>query len=199
MRSAQSLVIAAVTLSLAATSAQAQVGSLLRETQKAADGVAVGSALGAKVADAETRPVLEQVGEMADTLGSALAVGETAAAGAAIAQGSGAVIMKTLAAAGGPVAAGGLTGLSAAHLMNKTLYSDCVDQEACDAAQVGTYVGAAAGTMATAGAVMAAGAGPAGLAAIGAGSMAVGAGMLLAAPVVGAAAVGALVYWLFSD
>lgn len=147
------------------------------------------------------------VGTVAGTVKDATEVGAVVGTGAAVAGASGSSIMSTMAAYGGgsvvgaPVAAG-VAGFAAADLMNNHLYSNCQDQKACDAAQNGTYAGAAVGTTAAVGTLAAVGAGPAGLAAIGGavgGGMAAGAVAVVAAPVVAAAAVGGLVYWMFSD
>lgn len=174
---------------LAGTPAEANdTLKVLHQARQAADGVA-------SLGDGT-------VAEIADQVSTAVAVAETGLFGAAIATGSGAVIMKTLAAAGGPVTAAGATSLGAAHLVNKALYADCTNQSACDAAQVGSYAGAVMGTGATALTVAATGAGPASLAAIGAtvgGGMAAGVGLLVAAPVVAAIGLSGLVYWLASD
>jgi len=95
----------------------------------------------------------------------------------------------------------GFSTVASATLMNSSIYANCQNQTACDAAQNGTYAGGGA----TAGAVTLAvisTSGPAGLATIGAavgGGMAAGAITVIAAPVVAAAAIGGAVYWLFSD
>lgn len=111
-------------------------------------------------------------------------------------------VATSLAVAGGPAVLAGATGASAAKLMNQTLYANCEDEAACAAAQVGTYGGAAAGTAVSVGMVAAAGAGPAGLATIGGlvgGGMVAGVGVLVAAPVAAAAALGGVVYWVSRD
>lgn len=152
--------------------------------------------------DREIQETAKTVAEVADNVGTGMVVAETSVAGAAIATGSGATIMKTLAVAGGPTTMAVATGLTAAKVMNETLYSDCDDQTACNAAQYGTYGGAAAGTVASAATVAAVGAGPTGLAAVGSvvgGGMVAGVATLVAAPVVAAALIGGAVYWVVSD
>jgi len=148
-------------------------------------------------------------GDLCDEVGSAVSIATVGGTAAAVTGASGASIMSTMGAAGAVVGGGvvagvglvgGFGGVGAAHLMNKHLYSDCKDQKACDAAQFGTYTGAAVGTAASVGALAVAGAGPVGLASIGAtvgGGMAAGATAVVAAPVVAAVAIGGLVYWLF--
>lgn len=153
-------------------------------------------------ADREVQETANTVAEVAGNVGTGIAVAETGVAGAAIATGSGAVIMKTLAVTGGPAAMAGATGFTAAKVMNETLYSDCDDQAACDAAQYGTYSGAVVGTGATLATIATVGAGPAGLAAVGSvvgGGMVAGVATLVAVPVVVAALIGGAVYWLVSD
>lgn len=161
-------------------------------------------------APAKVITVLCQIGggDSCDDVTSAVSIATVGGTAAAVTGASGASIMSTMATAGavvgGGVAAGvglvgGFGGVGAAHLMNKYLYSDCKNQTACDAAQVGTYTGAAVGTAASVGALAVAGAGPVGLATIGAtigGGMAAGATAVVAAPIVAAAAIGGLVYWL---
>lgn len=152
--------------------------------------------------DPQVQETANTVVQAADTVGTGIAVAETTVAGTAIATGSGATIMKTLAVAGGPTTMAVATGLTAAKVMNETLYSDCDDQTACNAAQYGTYGGAAAGTVASAATVAAVGAGPTGLAAVGSvvgGGMVAGVATLVAAPVVAAALIGGAVYWVVSD
>lgn len=196
---------AAFVLMLAGASAHAAQDTLdrLRQARQEAEAVSLASSVAAELSsDPDTRDALNAVAQAADTTATLAAAAETATAGALIATGSGATIMHTLAAVGGPVTVAGTTGLGAARLINETLYSHCENQDACDAAKVGTYTGAVVGTGASLAAVAATGAGPAGLAAIGAtvgGGMAAGVGLLVAAPVAAAAAVGGLVYWLFSD
>ncbi len=161
-----------------------------------------GQAVAAVSDDPGIREAAGTVAQVADTVGTGVAVAETTVAGAAIATGSGATIMKTLAIAGGPAAMAGATGFTAAKVMNETIYSNCDNQAACDAAQYGTYGGAAVGTVASAAAVVVVGAGPAGLAAIGSvvgGGMVAGVATVVAAPVVAAALLGGALYWLFSD
>jgi len=85
--------------------------------------------------------------------------------------------------------------------MNNTVYSGCENQEACDKAKVGSYAGAALGTLGTATTVAMVGANAMGLVTIGAtvgGGMAAGATILIAAPIVAAVAVGGATYWWFS-
>ncbi len=75
-----------------------------------------------------------------------------------------------LAADGGVTLTAGAIALGTAYAMNEVVYSDCIDQQACEAAQTGTYIGAAVGTTAA----------------------------VVAAPVVAVVAAGGLTYWLFS-
>ena len=96
-----------------------------------------------------------------------------------------------------PVTAGVLGGGGAAKLLNESVFSG--NSEGAQAARVGTYVGAVAGTAASVGALATVGAGSVGLATIGGvvgGGMAAGATMVLAEPAV-AGAVGAAFYCLF--
>ncbi len=89
-----------------------------------------------------------------------------------------------------------------ATFMNNSIYTNCQNQTACDAAQNGTYAGAVVGTAASVGTLVASGIGTTGLSAIGGvvgGSMTAGAITLVAAPIVVSAAIGGAVYWLFSD
>ncbi len=91
---------------------------------------------------------------------------------------------------------------ASATLMNNSIYTNCQNQVACDAAQNGTYAGAAVGTAASVGTLVASGAGTAGLSAIGGvvgGGMVAGTIAVLAAPIAVTAIVGGAVYWLFSD
>ena len=109
--------------------------------------------------------------------------------------------MSTLASAGAVVGGGvvagiglvsGGAGAGAAKLLNDHVFNN--DKKA----RIGSYSGAAAGTAGSLGALLTAGAGPSGLAAIGSilgGGMAVGAISLLALPVAGAALVGGGMYW----
>ncbi len=146
--------------------------------------------------------VANVVGKTATVVEASAAVGTAATTGAAVMGASGPAIMQGLAIAGGPLTVAGGGGLGAATILNETVFDNCDDKNACDKAQYGTYVGAAAGTAASAGALAVAGAGPAGLAAIGGvvgGGMAAGVVTVVAAPVIAAAAVGGLVYWFFSD
>ncbi len=108
--------------------------------------------------------------------------------------GVGPVIISTI--------AGGAAGFGTAKLMNDYLYSDCQNQNACEAAKVGTLAGAATGTAGIVATVAAVGADAMGLATIGAtvgGGMAAGAAVLVAAPVVAAVAIGGATYWWFSS
>ncbi len=94
----------------------------------------------------------------------------------------------------------GFGGLGAASLMNRYLYTQ--GTQADDMAQIGTYTGAVVGTAGSLGTLALVGTGTGELAAIGGlvgGGMAAGAVAVIAAPVVMAAAVGGLAYWLFSD
>ncbi len=96
---------------------------------------------------------------------------------------------------------GGAAGFGTAAVMNNTVYSSCQNHEACENAKVATYAGAAVGTVGTVATVAMVGANAMGLATIGAtigGGMAVGATMLVAAPIVAAAAAGGATYWWFT-
>jgi hypothetical protein len=147
------------------------------------------------------------VANTADTVTSTIDVASVVGTAYAVSDASGKVIMATMAKAGaiigggviiGTGIVGGAGGWGAANLMNKTFYTDCQNQKACDAAKVGTYIGAAVGTAASVGTLMVLGAGTAELASIGAvigGGMAAGATAVVAAPIVVAAAVGAAIYW----
>ena len=98
-------------------------------------------------------------------------------------------------------AIGGIAGFGTAAVMNNTVYSGCQNQGACDKAKLGGYAGAALATVATVATVAMVGANAMGLATIGAtvgGSLAVGATMLIAAPIVAAVAVGGATYWWFT-
>ncbi len=84
--------------------------------------------------------------------------------------------------------------------MNKSIFNG--DTEAAHADRIGIYSGAAIGTVASVATLVTVGAGPAGLAAIGAtvgGGMAAGAIAVLAAPVVAAGAVGGAFYLFFKE
>jgi len=179
------------------------VSNGLKAARQATDRVELAAQTTAQVSDdPQVQEMASTVAYVADNVKTGITVAETAVTGNAILTGSGATIMKTLAGAGGPVVVAGATGLTAAKVMNETLYSNCDDQAACDAAQYGTYGGAAVGTVASATTVAVVGAGPAGLAAVGSvvgGGMVAGVTTLVAAPVVAAALVGGAVYWLFSD
>ena len=152
--------------------------------------------------DPETVKKATRAGEGNAHASAASTVIAAGAVGTAVVGASGASIMSTLAATGAAVGGGvvagvgivaGSAGLGAAKLLNNTAFKD--DKEA----RIGTYSGAAAGTLTSLGALATAGAGPTGLAAIGSvvgGGMAAGAVILLAAPIVGAVAIGAFVhYW----
>ncbi|MBB1125603.1 hypothetical protein [Thiospirillum jenense] len=203
MNNSNQLVAPALTIALftaAVMSTPAQAADALTIT-KYANRLASGADAGVDAFN-DGSDAMQTAAQVTDYASTGTALAETTAVGATIATGSGATIMHTLATAGGPVTLAGATAVSSAKLMNDALYSDCADQAACDAAQVGTYGGAAVGTAGSAVAVAVAGAGPAGLATIGSvvgGGMAAGVGVLVAAPVVAAAAVGGLAYWLFSD
>jgi len=151
--------------------------------------------------------VVENVSICGD-IQSLVSIGEVGGAITAVSGASGASIMSTMATIGGVIGGGviagtgivgGFGGLGSAHLMNEYLYSDCKNQTACNAAQVGTYTGVAVGTVASVGTLAVVGAGPVGLATIGAavgGGMAAGATAVVAAPIIAAAAIGGFVYWL---
>jgi len=122
---------------------------------------------------------------------------------------SGAAIMKTIAKLGvvvgggvimGVAITGGSGSFSAAHLMSKYVYSNCQNQVACSAAQVGTYTGAIGGTVASLSILTTTGAGPAGLATIGAtvgGGMTMGVIVIIAViPITTSAIISGLFYWL---
>lgn len=121
-----------------------------------------------------------------------------------VSQGSGPVIMNTLANGTGVLAGastiGYCAGNGAADLLNKTVFSG--DTKADEAARAGTKIGAAIGTAATTATLVSTGAGPVGLTAVGTalgGGMATGAIAVIAAPAAAAVAVGALFYWLVGD
>lgn len=156
-------------------------------------------------------PLLQEAEEKTRVLGvvsdlkDAASIGTT---GVAVAGASGSGVMSTLASGaiiGSGVVAGAATtaavgGAGAASLMNKYVFNG--DTKADENARVATYGGAVAGTAASAGALLGAGAGPAGLAAIGSlvgGGMAAGAIAVLAAPAVAAVAAGGVIYWLWKD
>jgi len=151
----------------------------------------------------------EDVAKTCSDIKNTATIAGAAATGYAVAGASGSSIMSTMATAGvgGGVVAGvglvgGGAGVAGAKLMNDNFYTDCQDQAACDAAQYGTYTGAATGAAASVGTLAVVGAGPAGLATIGAavgGGMAAGAITIVAAPLVAAAVTGGTVYWLVSD
>ncbi len=140
---------------------------------------------------------IRQAKETASVVTAAKNIGKAATVGVAVSGASGAQIMGTLAAVGGGVVAGtgvvaGSAGLGTATILNKTVFKDSKE------AQVGSKAGAVAGTAASVGTLMTVGAGPAGLASIGAavgGGMAAGAMLMLAAPAVGAAVIGGGIYW----
>lgn len=93
----------------------------------------------------------------------------------------------------------GAGGLGAASLMNRYLYSNAT--QANDMARIGTYTGAVVGTAGSLGTLALVGTGTGELAAIGGlvgGGLATGAVAVIAAPVVMAAVVGGVAYWLFS-
>jgi hypothetical protein len=163
------------------------------------------------IASAATTSLDESVADVCGNVGDAASVAGVAATGYAVAGASGPSIMSTMATAGATVGGGvvagvglvgGAGGVGAAKLMNDHLYTDCQDQAACDAAQIGTYTGAATGTVASVGTLVLVGAGPTGLATVGAavgGGMAAGATTVVVAPIVAAVVIGGAVYWLFSD
>jgi hypothetical protein len=193
----------ALLVSIATPAQSADWLERVRRLGHGAEGVEVTSQVAASQAeDGASRDALEQAARVANRVSTGAALAETGIVGTAIATGSGPTIMHTLAVAGGPAVLAGATGASAAKLMNQTLYANCEDEAACAAAQVGTYGGAAAGTAVSVGMVAAAGAGPAGLATIGGlvgGGMVAGVGVLVAAPVAAAAALGGVVYWVSRD
>ena len=112
-----------------------------------------------------------------------------------VAGSSGSAIMHTV---GGTAHLPAAVGWGTAYELNKHVFYG--ESSGDKAARTGTYVGAAAGTAVSAGAVAAYGAGVSGLATIGGfvgGGMAAGATAVLAAPVAGAVAVGFLCKWLW--
>lgn len=136
-------------------------------------------------------------------------VGSTLYTVSTISKSSAAGIMTALSNTGGTVVTGvvGTTmlsapsaGFGAATILNNTVFSG--DSNADQAARVGTYVGATAGTAVSGASLLTCGARPAGLTTIGTalgGGMAKGAIVVVAAPVAAAAAVGAFFYWMFGD
>ncbi|MEA3641655.1 MAG: hypothetical protein VBE63_17180 [Lamprobacter sp.] len=148
-----------------------------------------------------TSAALEMVDAVRDTAATASGV----MTAASVTGSSGPVILGNLATAGGPVAAGALSGFGVAGLQNKYLYSDCENVDACDAAAIAGYAGAGAGVAGATALGAAYGVGASGLATIGGmvgGGMAAGAVGLIALPAVTAVAIGAGVYGivsLFSD
>jgi hypothetical protein len=107
---------------------------------------------------------------VASTAKSIKAVVSATAIGAAVSSASGAGIMSTLAtagaASGGGVVAGigavaGGAGAGVSTLLNQTVFEDSTE------AKVGSYAGAAVGTIGSLSALAVAGAGPTGLASIG--------------------------------
>ncbi len=153
---------------------------------------------------------LKKIEEATDPIGVASDIKDVASVattGAAVVGASGSGIMSTMAATGAAVGGGvvagtaitaGAGGFGTASLMNKYVFDG--NTEADKAAHVGTKAGAAVGTVASVGTLAVVGAGPAGLATIGAavgGGMAAGAVVVLAAPVAAAAVVGGAVYWFF--
>jgi hypothetical protein len=141
----------------------------------------------------------------ATTEGAAIAVGTVAYTAVRVVGASDPTVISTLSAVGGPAAVGAAGGFGTAKLMNDHLFSECENQKACDAAKIGTYAGAAAGTAGVVTTVVMVGAGTTGLATVGTavgatavGAVAAGATTLVLAPVVATATVGGLVYWWFS-
>ena len=112
------------------------VSNGLKAARQATDRVELAAQTTAQVSDdPQVQEMASTVAYVADNVKTGITVAETAVTGNAILTGSGATIMKTLAGAGGPVVVAGATGLTAAKVMNETLYSNCDDQAACDAAQ----------------------------------------------------------------
>jgi hypothetical protein len=99
------------------------------------------------------------------------------------------------------VVGGAVAGFGTAKLMNDRIFSDCQNPKACDAAKIGTYVGATIGTTGVMITVATIGVNATSLATIGAvvgSGIAAGAAALVAAPIVAAIAVGWATYWWFS-
>lgn len=94
--------------------------------------------IGQLTAPAPVVEMLESADMVRDT--SATAAGATTAI--SVVGSSGPVILSKLAAVGGPVAAGALSGFDVAGVQNKLLYSDCDNADACDATAVAGYAGA---------------------------------------------------------
>ncbi len=112
-----------------------------------------------------------------------------------VAGSSGSAIMHTM---GGTAHLPAAAGFGTAYELNKHVFNG--ESSGDKAARKGTYVGAAAGTAVSAGAIATYGAGASGLATIGGfvgGGMAAGATAVIAAPVAGAVAVGFLCKWLW--
>ncbi len=116
--------------------------------------------------------------------------------GAAIAAGVGTVAASS-------VVVGAAGGVGTAYYINDKMFTNCSDgQEACDAAQLGTYTGAGLGTLWGVACLAAEGANLVGLASIGSmvgGGVAAGAVTVVAAPIIAAAAIGGATYWVVKD
>lgn len=148
--------------------------------------------------------VLEDAGAVVDTGCGAVAAFTAAGTVQAVATGSAATIMTTM--AGASTLTGVTTvaapGLAVAGVLNHTVYSHCDHQHACDNAQAANYVGTGLGTLGSVAVLSAYGAGPTGLAAIGGvigGGMAAGALTVLAIPAAATLALGGFVYWMSGD
>jgi hypothetical protein len=132
--------------------------------------------------DTKIQDTVHTVAAVASSVKPIKAVAGATAIGAAVSSASGAGIMSTLATAGAALGGGVVAGVGAvaggagagiATLLNKTVLEDSTE------AKVGSYAGAAVGTVGSLSALAVAGAGPAGLASIGS---IVGGGMAAGTP-----------------
>lgn len=179
------------------TSACAQTATVAGELMKA--GIRTTQVFGGLVGGHAERAVSKEQStvEKVKNEVAGTALGVSGATMATVVGGSASTISAAM--VGAPVIAGA-GGFGAAKLLNKHVFNG--DTQADEAGRVGTYVGATAGTAASVGTLAVVGAGPAGLATIGSavgGGMAAGATVVLAGPIVAAAAVGAVACWLFGD
>ena len=187
----QALMLAGVGSLCAVSSTTAEAGWFKRH------GTNIALEVAQVAAPEPVRGTVEFIDTIRDTGATAVGAGTTYA----VLGSSGPVIMGKLAAVGGPVTAGGVSGFGVAGLQNRYLYSDCKNANACDAAATAGYLGAGAGLAGATALGATYGVGATGLATIGSmvgGGMAAGAIGLIALPAVGAVAVGAGVYGLVS-
>ena len=140
------------------------------------------------------------VGAVAGGGAAEVAAGVSAAEAVAIVGAAGAV------SAVGTAGAGILGGVGTAVVMNDKLFAtdneNCTGKEkACENAKIGTWTGAALGTLGVVSALAIEGVSAAGLASIGSiigGGAVIGGATLVAAPIIAAAAVGGATYGLFA-